>query len=204
MLCAPLFLPRTGRAESRSEETQTYHPTQSPRRGTFVYPGRIPCKTRNLAASVSLAAFLFIWMVLSVPPALAQKPSVSPNAGPSARADQALADCFRAETKRLADHCLADIESLDAWNMRRVRLQRQLQEMLGLWPLPERTALRLVITGRLEHEEFTVEKLHFQASPRLYVCNRQLVTCPGFDQSRAGHSLPLRPFAPNHQCRELG
>src|SRR5688572_16902046 len=41
--------------------------------------------------------------------------------------------------------------------------------MLGLDPLPERTDLKPVITGKVEHEEFTVEKLHFQSRPGLYV-----------------------------------
>jgi cephalosporin-C deacetylase-like acetyl esterase len=41
--------------------------------------------------------------------------------------------------------------------------------MLGLDPFPEKTDLRPVITGKVEHEEFTVEKLHFQSRPRLYV-----------------------------------
>jgi hypothetical protein len=40
--------------------------------------------------------------------------------------------------------------------------------MLGLWPYPERTDLKPVITGKLDHEEFTVEKLQFQALPGLY------------------------------------
>jgi dienelactone hydrolase len=41
--------------------------------------------------------------------------------------------------------------------------------MLGLWPLPERGDLRAVVTGKLAHPEFTVEKLHFQSLPGLYV-----------------------------------
>ena len=39
----------------------------------------------------------------------------------------------------------------------------------GLWPMPERTDLKPVITGKLEQPEFTVEKLYFQALPKLYV-----------------------------------
>jgi dienelactone hydrolase len=80
-----------------------------------------------------------------------------------------LADYFRAETAALAERCLADIQSLDDWKAKRKEYRRQLQEMLGLWPMPERTDLKSVVTGTLEHDEFTVEKLHFQASPRLYV-----------------------------------
>lgn len=40
---------------------------------------------------------------------------------------------------------------------------------LGLHPLPERTPLKPTITGRLERDGYTVEKLHFQSRPGLYV-----------------------------------
>ncbi len=80
-----------------------------------------------------------------------------------------LADYFRRETTLLAGRCLGDIRSLDDWQAKRGEYRRQLQEMLGLWPMPERTDLKPVITGRLDHNDFTVEKLHFQASPGLYV-----------------------------------
>src|ERR1035437_9960121 len=83
--------------------------------------------------------------------------------------DQKLADYFRDQTGVIARHCLVDIRSLEDWQARRGEDRRQLQEMLGLWPMPERTDLKPVITGKLEQEEFTVEKLHFQAMPRLYV-----------------------------------
>jgi dienelactone hydrolase len=80
-----------------------------------------------------------------------------------------LADYFRDEAAVIAKRCLADIRSLEDWQARRGEYRRQLQEMLGLWPMPERTDLKPVITGRLEQDDFTVEKLYFEASPKLYV-----------------------------------
>ena len=41
--------------------------------------------------------------------------------------------------------------------------------MLGLWPLPEKTPLNPKITGTLERGDVTIEKLHFQSRPGLYV-----------------------------------
>ena len=79
------------------------------------------------------------------------------------------ADYFRAETTRLAEASLAEIRTLDDWKSRRATYREQLLEMLGLSPLPERTDLKPVVTGRVEHAEFTVEKLHFQSLPGLYV-----------------------------------
>jgi hypothetical protein len=99
--------------------------------------------------------------------------AASPGQGASgdrtARDDQKLADYFRAQAGALSERCLADIRSLADWQAQRGEYRRQLQEMLGLWPIPERTDLKPVITGKLEQPEFTVEKLHFQALPRLYV-----------------------------------
>jgi len=89
-------------------------------------------------------------------------------AGKATPADAALADYFRAETARLSAHGLADIKSLDDWKAKRAEARRQLQEMLGLWPMPERTDLKPIVTGRLTNDEFTVEKICFQASPDLY------------------------------------
>lgn len=83
--------------------------------------------------------------------------------------DRMLADTFRAETEKLATRCLADIRSLDDWKSRRAQLRAELMDMLGLQPLPPRSDLRVSITGKLEREEFTVENLHFQSLPGLYV-----------------------------------
>jgi hypothetical protein len=114
---------------------------------------------KNLLSALVL--FTAVWYVLAV-----ENPKPVDKAR---RGDSLLADYFRAETAALADRCLADIKTLEEWKARRAEYRRQLQEMLGLWPMPERTDLKPVVTGKLEQEEFTVEKLHFQASPKLYV-----------------------------------
>lgn len=108
-------------------------------------------------------------MLVSVLTMTAAVPNPAPAEERGARLDPALAQYFRLETARLSERCLADIHSLADWEARRGEYRRQLQEMLGLWPAPERTELRPVITGKLEQLDFTVEKLHFQALPGLYV-----------------------------------
>ena len=87
----------------------------------------------------------------------------------TSRGDKMLADYFRAETARMERECIDCLESPADWDERKIELRRQLQEMLGLEPLPERTDLQPVITGKIEHDEFAVEKLHFQSRPGLYV-----------------------------------
>ncbi len=94
----------------------------------------------------------------------APAPAPAPNA-----ADRMFADYFAAETARLGGAPHADVKSAGAWEQRRAADREQLFEMLGLSPRPEKTDLKPVVTGRLEHAEFTVEKLHFQSLPGLYV-----------------------------------
>jgi hypothetical protein len=85
------------------------------------------------------------------------------------RADGMLADYFRAETAKLRSRCLADVKSLEDWQSKRKIYREQLFEMLGLQPFPKKTDLQPVITGKVEHELFTVENIHFQSRPGLYV-----------------------------------
>lgn len=60
-------------------------------------------------------------------------------------------------------------KTLKEWQARRPRLQQEYFEMLGLWPLPERTPLHAQVTGTIERDDFAVEKVHFQSKPGLYV-----------------------------------
>ncbi|MEC9094698.1 MAG: acetylxylan esterase [Planctomycetota bacterium] len=84
-------------------------------------------------------------------------------------ADQALARYFEAETQKLSNACLSDFKSLDDWKDQKAELRQQLLEMLGLSPFPEKTDLKVKITGTTEHQDFIVQKLHYQSRPGLYV-----------------------------------
>ncbi|TXT22186.1 MAG: hypothetical protein FD138_3656 [Planctomycetota bacterium] len=87
----------------------------------------------------------------------------------TSRGDRMIAEYFRLETAKLCDACLADVNSAEDWNTKKGEYRRQLLDMLGLDPLPDRTELQPVITGNVDHEEFVVERLHFQSRPGLYV-----------------------------------
>jgi dienelactone hydrolase len=91
------------------------------------------------------------------------------SAAQSPRGDIMAAEHFRAETKLLSERCLTDVSSLADWEAKRGELRQQLFEMLSLSPFPDRTDLKAVVTGVAEEELFTVEKLHFQSMPGLYV-----------------------------------
>lgn len=73
------------------------------------------------------------------------------------------------ETALLSQRVLDGARTLEEWQARRPRLQQEFLDMLGLWPLPEKTPLHATVTGTIERDSFVIEKLHFQSRPGLYV-----------------------------------
>src|SRR5262245_32189746 len=70
-------------------------------------------------------------------------------------------------------------------------------DMLGLKPIPERTPLKAVVTGRLERGGYTVEKLHFQSRTGLYVTANLYLPRPAKGRHPAilylcGHSSQMK------------
>ncbi len=56
------------------------------------------------------------------------------------------------------------------WQAFRPRLKAELFQVLGLWPVPERTPLHARVTGTLDREgPVVIEKIHFQSRPGLFV-----------------------------------
>ncbi|TWU41109.1 alpha/beta hydrolase family protein [Novipirellula artificiosorum] len=106
--------------------------------------------------------------------------------------DRLVAEYFSSETAKLTDGAFAGIETLEDWTSRRDRYRRELEEMLGLFPMPERTELHPVVTGTLEGEGFVVERLHFQSSPGLYV------TANLYRPSERSGSLPAILYVCGH------
>ncbi|MEZ6071910.1 MAG: alpha/beta hydrolase family protein [Pirellulales bacterium] len=60
-------------------------------------------------------------------------------------------------------------ESAEAWHERAERVRRQLQVALGLWPMPTATPANAVIHGKVDRDEYTVEKVFFESFPGFYV-----------------------------------
>jgi dienelactone hydrolase len=76
---------------------------------------------------------------------------------------------FDRQVTSLEQTCLAELESVDAWKEEQARRRRELQEMLGLAPWPERSPLEAVVTKTTHRDAIVVENLHFQSLPGLYV-----------------------------------
>jgi dienelactone hydrolase len=60
-------------------------------------------------------------------------------------------------------------ESKAAWEKRRKELREQVLVATGLWPLPEKTPLHPVIHGKIDRDDYTVEKVFFASYPGHYV-----------------------------------
>src|SRR5262249_44169392 len=59
--------------------------------------------------------------------------------------------------------------SKEAWETRRKALREQVLVGNGLWPMPEKTPLNPVIHGKIDRDEYTVEKVFFASLPGHYV-----------------------------------
>ena len=80
-----------------------------------------------------------------------------------------------------ADSRLAPLKDLDGyfpfhpptsvaeWGVRAERVKRRIRVSQGLWPEPSRTPLNAVIHGRVDREEYTVEKVFFESRPGFFV-----------------------------------
>lgn len=84
-------------------------------------------------------------------------------------ADEAAARFLRTDTAALSKRFLDGAATLAEWREKRPRLHQQYFDMLGLWPLPERTPLKATVTGTVARGPVVVEKLHYQSRPGLYV-----------------------------------
>ncbi|MBN1807042.1 MAG: acetylxylan esterase [Sedimentisphaerales bacterium] len=118
----------------------------------------------NQAVVIRIICIVPALLIFYVPVNAANRSAIGPS-----KADEQLFEYFEAETKKLSKKCLRDINTLEDWQAKRPIYRKQLFEMLGLDPLPEKTDLKPVITGKVEHDEFTVENLYFQSRPGLYV-----------------------------------
>src|SRR5438067_1367159 len=59
--------------------------------------------------------------------------------------------------------------SIAAWEKRAERVRRQILLSQGLWPMPTKTPLNAVIHGKIDREEYRVEKVYFESLPGFFV-----------------------------------
>ncbi len=76
---------------------------------------------------------------------------------------------FEHEIGEISSQWFDGVETLADWQKRRIELRERFADMLGLRPEPDRTDMQVTVTGETGHELFTVQNLHFQSLPGLYV-----------------------------------
>lgn len=59
--------------------------------------------------------------------------------------------------------------SPEIWAKRAEKLRRQLLVACGLWPMPARPAIAASIHGKVDRDDYTVERVSFESHPGLYV-----------------------------------
>lgn len=118
-----------------------------------------------LRAAVHISAcFLFSWiMLMTIPESFGQN-SKEPSPG-----DAMIESHLILESSQLSRRYLEGAQTSEEWEGQRDELKRRYLDMLGLWPLPERTPLKATVTGTLKLNGFEVENIHFQSRPGLYV-----------------------------------
>jgi cyanophycinase len=83
--------------------------------------------------------------------------------------DAAIERYLQEDARVLSEQFLDGAKTRAEWEKRLPRLRREYLDMLGLWPLPEKTPLDAKVTGNVERSEVVIEKLHYQSRPGLYV-----------------------------------
>src|SRR5437867_5122244 len=129
--------------------------------------GRLGATWGGKTMSKKSTALLLLFALLAGPtaaPAQPQRPGDKPLPG-----DEMIYKYLCAETDKLSAKFLDGATTLQEWQKKRPRLHQEYLDMLGLWPLPEKTPLKATFTGKLEHEGVIIDNLHFQSKPGLYV-----------------------------------
>jgi len=83
--------------------------------------------------------------------------------------DPMIQEYLRLETQKMEGDFPGQLRSLEEWNAMRPGLVKEYYDMLGLWPIPEKTPLRATVTRVLDRGDYVVEMLHYQSRPGLYV-----------------------------------
>src|SRR5688572_16474850 len=57
----------------------------------------------------------------------------------------------------------------EEWQTRAARVRRQILVSMGIWPLPTRGPLNPVVHGKVDRDDYTVERAYFESMPGFFV-----------------------------------
>ncbi|HLX65045.1 MAG TPA: prolyl oligopeptidase family serine peptidase [Planctomycetota bacterium] len=84
--------------------------------------------------------------------------------------DKSIRQFLSAQAAELERDFFPALKTKEEFEKLRPMLHQQYLEMQGLWPLPEKTPLNAKTTGKLDDApDYTVELVHYQSKPGLYV-----------------------------------
>lgn len=108
------------------------------------------------------------WIVLSSPLFADDKPAGAPRVLEAGKlpADVRLGP---ARTYNDAYHPWTPPATKEAWEIERQAIREQMLVGMGLWPMPPQAPLKPVIHGKIEREDYTIEKVFFASHPGHYV-----------------------------------
>ena len=85
--------------------------------------------------------------------------------------DEMIEKYLNAEADKLSTKFMDGAKTLDEWQKIRPRLYQEYMDMLGLWPIPEKTPLKATVTGQLEAYGVVVDRWG-HAKPRSVTADR--------------------------------
>lgn len=117
-----------------------------------------------------IAVSRFGWFLIALAAGL-NLPMSAPAQGPRVLPSNKLPNDARLKAPQTLDGYFpfTQVQSLDEWKVRAEHVRRRVLLAAGLWPLPTKTPLDAVIHGKVERDDFTVEKVFLQSVPGNFV-----------------------------------
>jgi hypothetical protein len=102
------------------------------------------------------------------------------------------------------DYFPMDVKGWEAdWEGRREQVRSRVMLAAGLWPMPEKTPLKAVVHGRVEREDYTIDRVYFESFPGHYVTGNLYLPKPLPKQPLAGVLCPHGHW-PNGRFMDAG
>jgi dienelactone hydrolase len=95
------------------------------------------------------------------------------------------------------------VASAEAWAARRQEIERKVLVGSGLYPFPEKTPLQPVIHGRVERDDYTIDRVFFQSVPGHFVTGNLYLPKPLPKSPMPGVLCPHGHW-PNGRFMDLG
>lgn len=111
--------------------------------------------------------------------------------------DAMIQEYLRLETAKVEGRFLDGIKSGADWEKARPGWRWEYFDMLGLWPLPEKTPLHATVTRTLDRGDYLVDMVHYQSKPGLYVTGNLYRPA----KTTAGEKLPAILYVCGHSPR---